>query len=79
MECIQTVGILKCIMSVFQCCTSVSLPQTTNSRHMWTHPIPPSYPLTLTFTLPPHIVTADPLTAVSRIRVWNYNRNMHVS
>ena len=46
---------------------------------MWTHPVPLSYPLTLTFTLPPHIVTAGPLMAVSQMRVWNYNRNMHVS
>ncbi len=55
--------------------------KTTNCKHMWTHPFTrsPSHPLTLTFTLPPHIGTENPLRALSKMYVWNYNRNIHVS
>lgn len=53
--------------------------QTTSARHMWTHPYSPGKPLTLTFTLPPHTTSENPLKAISKMRLWNYNRNIHVS
>ena len=45
---------------------------------MWTHPYYLGQPLTLTFSLPPHMATDNPLKAVSKIRLWNYNKNIHV-